>query len=177
MLCHMTGADSLHNRTKILHAENMSGQSSATTEAYVDRDAILAFFNPKPGRSTFFDWVNQGLVVRGPAKGYYKLNESLRRLRLPAVDAAQYLEEHRTQSKAEQLRQRHFLALTLVIPEALHVFTTEDIPNTLTDAEIDEVKGLVNSNEGELNANSITDATERLAFVGGALKALDVLSD
>jgi hypothetical protein len=52
----------------------------------VRREVIEGYFEPKIGRSTFFDLVESGKIVRVKGlRGYYRLNESLRRLGLPVV--------------------------------------------------------------------------------------------
>jgi hypothetical protein len=51
------------------------------------KEDILEYFHPSPGRSTFYDWKDRGLVVPASLskelKGYYKLNATLKRLGLP----------------------------------------------------------------------------------------------
>ena len=48
----------------------------------------MSFFEPPIGKSTFYDLVQQGVVVQVPApRGYYKLNTSLARLGLKGVSA------------------------------------------------------------------------------------------
>jgi len=52
----------------------------------VRREVIEKYFEPKLARSTFFDLVENGKIVRVKGlRGYYRLNESLRRLGLPSV--------------------------------------------------------------------------------------------
>ena len=53
---------------------------SGYPEGAVRRETISAYFDPPMARSTFHDFVNKGKIV--PVKGirgFYKLNESLRR--------------------------------------------------------------------------------------------------
>ena len=60
--------------------------SSAFPEFAVRRETISRFFDPPMARSTFHDFVNKGKIV--PVKGirgFYKLNDSLRRLGLREV--------------------------------------------------------------------------------------------
>ncbi len=67
-------------------------KSSARNEATdypefgVRKDTICNFFSPPMPSSTFHDRVNEGIIVpiKG-VRGYYKLNDSLRRLGLRAV--------------------------------------------------------------------------------------------
>jgi len=65
-------------------------------DIYVRREDILQYFNPPPGRATFYDWRDKGLVVPASSsrelKGYYKLNASLKRLGLPIRDVKAWRE-------------------------------------------------------------------------------------
>ena len=56
-------------------------------EFAVRREVIQAFFFPPIAKSTFYDLVRRGKIasVHG-VRGYYRLNESLRRLGMSAVD-------------------------------------------------------------------------------------------
>jgi len=59
----------------------------SSTEFAVRREVLERLFDPPIGRSTFFDLVERGKIakVRG-LRGYYRLNESLRRLGMPEVE-------------------------------------------------------------------------------------------
>ena len=53
----------------------------------VRSEVIRRFFHPPIGKSTFYDLVKRGRIAQVHGlRGYYRLNESLRRLGLPAVD-------------------------------------------------------------------------------------------
>jgi hypothetical protein len=57
-----------------------------TIDFAVRREIITSLFAPPIGKSTFFDLVKRGKIAKvGGLRGYYRLNESLRRLGLPAV--------------------------------------------------------------------------------------------
>jgi len=64
-----------------------TGQTEdATPEFVVRRESIARFFDPPLAASSFHDLVNRGKII--PMKGmrgYYLLNESLRRMGLPKV--------------------------------------------------------------------------------------------
>ena len=68
---------------------SVSSASSNTSEHSdfgVQREVISNYFPPPLPRSTFYDLVNKGKIVpiKGP-KGFYRLNDSLRRLGLREV--------------------------------------------------------------------------------------------
>ena len=57
------------------------------TEFAVRREVIERLFDPPIGRSTFFDLVERGKIAKVKGlRGYYRLNESLRRLGMPEVE-------------------------------------------------------------------------------------------
>jgi hypothetical protein len=57
------------------------------TEFAVRREVLERFFDPPIGRSTFFDLVERGKIAKVKGlRGYYRLNESLRRLGMPEVE-------------------------------------------------------------------------------------------
>jgi hypothetical protein len=88
-----------------------AGAASAPPEYAVRRETICQYFDPPLPRSTFHDLVNKGQII--PLKGlrgFYKLNESLKRLGLREV-AAPPKEPKRSLLEIAQL------ALTFIDPE------------------------------------------------------------
>lgn len=95
----------------------MSSPSSKKTsgncpEFAVRRETISAYFSPPLASSTFYDLVNKGRItpMKG-LKGYYCLNDSLRRLGLREVPS---LPDARRRSGEDIVR----LAFTVIDPEA-----------------------------------------------------------
>ena len=67
---------------------NEQAETKPNPDYAVDRETLTKFFHPPIGRSTFHDLVNRGKII--PVKGirgYYLLNESLRRMGLREVAA------------------------------------------------------------------------------------------
>ena len=62
------------------------GKATHCPEFVVRRETISGYFHPPLASSTFYDLVNDGKIVPLKAlKGFYKLNDSLRRLGLREV--------------------------------------------------------------------------------------------
>jgi hypothetical protein len=103
-----------------------SGNSDANFPEYgVRREIICGYFHPPMPRSTFHDLVNQGKIT--PFKyrrGFYKLNDSLRRLGLKEV--AELPKETPTRSTEGLIR----FAFSVIDPE---VFPD---PSWLLDVEV-----------------------------------------
>lgn len=56
-------------------------------DIFVRWEDIAKLFHPPPGPSTFFDWINQGLIVKARGiKGYYLLNATRVRLGMNPID-------------------------------------------------------------------------------------------
>ena len=63
------------------------GMRTSPTEFAVRREVLERLFDPPIGRSTFFDLVERGKIAKVKGlRGYYRLNESLRRMGMPEVE-------------------------------------------------------------------------------------------
>lgn len=154
----------------------MSGKSSNEAiedDLLVRRDAIMALFDPPIGTSAFNVRKNNGEFVSSKVRGFYLLNKTRKKLGMPPVDISGYRVEQEKVDETQLLRERYFLALTLVVPEALEVFTERNLPETLSFRDAETIQGMVKRYRDDLEVNGINDTTARLAFVGAALKALE----
>jgi len=147
---------------------------------FVRREEILSYFNPTPGRSTFFDWVNRGLVIPANVKGYYKLNATLKNLNLPQVDVVQRQKAmDASQRLVDRERALLFTALSTLVEETLFC-PADTLINALRPAEMNIVIDHVSQHTiaiEELNRSNMSDAEAglaRLAYVGGVLDAYDM---
>ena len=62
----------------------------------VFRDKIIKMFDPPPGRSTFFEWVNKGTVVKVLGlTGYFLLNATRKKVKLPLLDVKRFVAPRR----------------------------------------------------------------------------------
>ena len=136
----------------------------------VSREKILEMFDPPPGRSTFFEWVNKGLVVKARGlTGYYLLNATRKKVKMPLVDVKRYRAEQ--QASSDQPRKLVYSALVALVPEVHDIITEIDLPDSMTPAEFVHVKTLVSSYEEALVG--LNDSVEeRLRFCRGVLDAL-----
>ena len=119
-----------------------SNEPTGYPEYGVRKETICGYFSPPMPSSTFYDRVNEGIVV--PIKnmrGFYKLNESLKRLglrevsELPAVPVAR--------SSEDMLR----LAFHLIEPEVFPAPGWFLITEYLTSAEIHHLDLIVEKHE------------------------------
>ncbi|MDG1242808.1 MAG: hypothetical protein P8R37_04965 [Opitutae bacterium] len=134
----------------------------------VSREKILEMFDPPPGRSTFFEWVNKGLVVKARGlTGYYLLNATRKKVKLPLVDVKRYRAEQHT--SGDRSRQLVYTALVMLVSELNEVITEVDLPDTFTPAEYARVKDLIADYEQPLAG--LSDSVERLKFCRGVLDA------
>lgn len=144
---------------------NKTSPKSAATgfpEFGVGRETISKFFDPPMPRSTFYDFVNKGIIM--PLKGirgFYRLNDSLRRLGLREV--ATPPREASGPSTEDLVR----LAFTLIDP--VHF---PDPPWLLT-ADVVNVKdmdhALLLAQVHRENVEGLETSIEKLAYFGGVL--------
>lgn len=157
-----------------------------TSDLCVHREVILDFFHPKPGRTTFFDWVKEGKVVSAGVKSFYRLNATLLRFGLPEVD----IEEFQARQKKDNIdRERAllFTALTVLVEELLlcpadHLLTVLSEKEMAKLAKYVEIHARVldggdESVESDVPGDGrvpIMEPLERLSFCGAALDAYDL---
>jgi hypothetical protein len=128
-------------------------------------------FDPPPGRSTFFEWVNKGTVVKARGlTGYDLLNATRKKMKLPLIDVKRYRAEQ--QASSDQPRKLVYSALVMLVPEAHDIITEVDLPDTFTPAEYARVKNLMADYEQPLAG--LSDSVERLKFCRGVLDAQKV---
>jgi hypothetical protein len=138
-------------------------------EFAVRREAIQNFFDPPIAKSTFFDLVARGKVAKvKELRGYYRLNESLQRLGLSAVD--QLPAWGRDDLDPRALAD---IALALCMPGELPM-PSELLAHALTADEVLLVARLQRSYKAELV--NIHAAEERLNFAQGVRDAALMLS-
>ncbi len=133
----------------------------------VKREGISRFFDPPLPSSTFHDFVNKGMIVplKG-ARGFYSLNDSLRRLGLREVRSLPQVASRSTEDIAR-------LAFTmidpLIFPEPSWMLTVEE----LDARDIDHARLLADVHRESIEALGSTQ--ERLAYFGGVLDALAMI--
>ncbi len=133
----------------------------------VRRERIQALTDPPVPKSTFFDWVKKGKVVRAKGlRGYYLLNKTRKKLGLPQVDVSRQPETQDPFTPNSD-RSLTFLALGMIVQEALSVFVEEEVPELITMRDFFLVEAIVRKHKPALA--EIKDPVERLAYVGGAL--------
>lgn len=137
-------------------------------EFAVRRETISRYFDPPLAQSTFHDFVSKGKIV--PMKGirgFYLLNDSLRRLGLREVPS---LPESAKRSTEDILR----LAFTLIDPV---VFPP---PSWLLEAEVLDFNDADHARlQAEKHAdalNALANAEEKHAYLGGVLDANAMLA-
>lgn len=160
----------------------MSKKSEVIAEdLYVTRQVILEFFDPPPGRSTFFEWVNAGKIVSAGSgkvlKGYYALNASLQRLGLPLIDVSRYRERMKKVPAVARERQLLFAAMAALSEEVL-LCPADELPRELTPGDVEKIKGYVEMHRPALDpdlgsAHFLSDGLRRLAYAGGVLDQFD----
>ena len=135
----------------------------------VRREVIQNFFEPPIGKSTFFDLVNRGKIAEvKELRGYYRLNESLRRLGLPQVD-----ELPRAAAGGLDKRVLADIALDLCMPDELPV-PSELLTQALSADDVLEVLRLQGGYAQELSA--LHSHEERMAFAQGVKDAAYTLA-
>lgn len=108
----------------------------------VCRERILELFDPQPSKSTFFDWVNKGTIVKARGlQGYYLLNASRKKMRMPPIDVAAYRKRD-AESMNRQI-QLVYVAMTMIVPEIVSIINEFELPEVLTPREIIEIRRLI----------------------------------
>ncbi len=133
-------------------------------EFAVRAEAISRFFSPPLASSTFHDFVNKGQIV--PLKGirgFYLLNDSLRRLGLREVPCLPV--EASKHSMEDILR----LALTMVDPEVFPMPPWAVVQEEIDLRDIDHAKHLAEMHREAIE--SLESFQERAAYGAGALDA------
>ena len=133
-------------------------------EFAVRRETICRYFSPPLPSSTFYDLVNKGSVVplKG-LKGFYKLNDSLRRLGLREVPALPECADQR--SNEDILR----LALVLIDPELFPAPSWMLNVEALDLRDADHARLLADQHVGPING--LATVQEKLAYAAGMLDA------
>ncbi len=145
-------------------ASQSSSKSSSNPEFVVRRETISAYFHPPLPTSTFHDLVNKGKIV--PFKllrGFYKLNESLKRLGLKEVESLPA--EVQKRSMTEILQLAFTLIDPLIFPMPPWLMTVE----ALDDKDADHALLLSNIHREELDL--CESIQEKLAYFNGVLSA------
>ena len=156
-------------------------------DLFVRRETILGFFDPAPSRSTFFEWVQQGLVVPGgnsaALKGYYKLNESLARLELPMVDVGRWRKERNLDNGYNRARSLYRSTLAIFVEEIL-LTNTEEPADHLNSQEMEKMAKVYEAHRPYLDPTTppftedgvdypLKGLKERLAYCGGVLQSVE----
>ena len=134
-------------------------------EFLVTRDVILESFVPPIGTSTFFDMVNDGRIAKAKApRGYYRLNETRKRLGMPPI-----LE--RPVSEREKLSRRVLVQVALKVCLPHLILQPSELLDRrwLDQVDADELEKLVAGFDQELAAYSSDD--EKLEYAQGVLDA------
>lgn len=142
---------------------------SSSTEFAVRREVLERLFDPPIGRSTFFDLVERGKIAKVKGlRGYYRLNESLRRLGMPEVEK---IPGNAGGGEPMSGRVLADLALSLCIPEL--PLPSELLTHALSGHEVLKVMRLQRSYDFALRQTEST--AEQLAFAQGARDAAYLL--
>ncbi len=147
-----------------------SSSTNATTgcpEFAVRRETLGGFFDPPLPRSTFHDLVNKGKIcpVKG-LRGYYRLNDSLRRLGLREVSS---LPGSGERSQEDILR----LAFTIIDPVAFPAPSWMLMVEELDLKTVDHARLLADLHRESVEA--LSSMPLKLAYFGGALDALAMM--
>lgn len=135
----------------------------------VDQETLMRFFGPPIGKSTFYNLVRRGVIVKmQEVQGYYLLNESLVRLGLPHVSGLPV-----TPDAARRERQLVELALSLAAPDVVPVPSWMLTDARLTAHEKSHVALL--SMHHHRKMQDITLQPDRVAYLQGVLDAAEVL--
>ncbi len=135
---------------------------SSFPEYGVRRELISSYFDPPLARSTFHDLVNKGQIV--PMKGlrgFYRLNDSLRRLGLREVPN---LPESTNRSGEDLVR----LAFTLIDPDLFPSPPWLLFENAIDQTLVDHVLRIAEKHRDPIT--SLDGVVAKLAHFGGALE-------
>jgi hypothetical protein len=137
---------------------------SGYPEYAVRREIISRYFDPPLARSTFHDLVNKGKII--PIKGlrgYYRLNDSLRRLGLREVPNLP--QDPSTRTTEEILRLAFTQIDPLIFPAPAWMLAVEELdPKDVDHAQL--VAGLHRE-----TVNALESAEKKVAYFGGVLDA------
>lgn len=145
-------------------ASTRSTKPSNNPEFAVRRETISAYFHPPLPRSTFHDLVGKGMIIPIKAlRGFYKLNESLKRMGLKEVSSLPAEVEQR--SMEDILRLAFTLIDPLAFPMPTWLLTVEAIDNR----DIDHA--VLHSRIHFEPVNELGSVHEKLAYLNGVLAA------
>jgi len=135
-----------------------------TKDFAVRREVLDKFFEPPISKSAFYDLVKRGKIAElKELRGFYRLNESLRRLGLPPVDQLP-----RAPAGGLDKRVLADIALDLCTPDEQPI-PSELLDQALTGDEVLEVVRLKGAYRQELS--TLHSREERLAFAQGVKDA------
>ena len=137
-------------------------------EFAVRRERFNQFFDPPLARSTFHDLVNKGTIlpVKG-LRGFYRLNESLRRMGLREVTS---LPEVSRRSGEDIVR----LAFTLIDPNIFPAPAWLMRENPLDAQDVDHA--LLVAEKHRANVEALQTAQEKIAYQSGALDSEEMIT-
>jgi hypothetical protein len=150
--------------TGTLPTQSSNNPSSGFREFAVRSDKIISFFDPPISTSTFHDLVNKGRII--PMKGlrgYYLLNESLRRLDLREV--ASLPEDESIISLEDMARLAFTLIDPLLFPAPPWMLTVE----TLELKDVDHARRIADQHRDQVEA--LGSAEEKHHYFAGVLDA------
>ena len=138
-------------------------------EYAVRRETISGFFDPPLARSTFHDFVNKGIIlpIKG-IRGFYRLNDSLRRLGLREVPKIPKEDSRRSQEDVLRLAFTLIDAVLFPVPgwlmrEGEVEFREEEHARLLADLYRPEMESLGSYQEKLALAAGLLDAYSDLA--------------
>jgi hypothetical protein len=140
---------------------------SGYPEYAVRREIISRYFDPPLARSTFHDLVNKGKII--PIKGlrgYYRLNDSLRRLGLREVP---HLPKESKRTTEDILRLAFTQIDPLIFPAPAWMLAVEE----LDPKDVDHAMVVAGLHRETIEA--LESVTDKLAYFGGVLDAQAVL--
>ena len=137
-------------------------------EFAVRRESFDSYFDKPLPRSTFHDLVGKGIVVplKG-LKGFYKLNDSLRRLGLREVPS---LPDVTRRSGEELVR----LAFTLIDPDLFPAPSWMAREDPLDAQDVDHALRIAEKHRA--NVEALQTPQEKLAYQAGALDSEDMIA-
>ena len=139
-------------------------------EFAVRRETIGRFFDPPLPRSTFHDLVNKGKIV--PLKdlrGFYRLNDSLRRLGLREVPSLP--QEPAKRSTEDILRLAFTMLDPVIFPAPPWLLTVEELDLR----DIDQARFLATAHRD--NLADLGSVAMKLEYFGGVLAAQTLLEE
>jgi len=166
----------------------MTKKLQAADDLFVRRETILSFFDPRPSRSTFYEWVDKGLVIPGGnpkvLKGYYKLNESLARLELPMVDVDAWRKARSLGDEYKRTRSLYLSVMAIFVEEVL-LTNSNDLADHLNFQEMDKMAKVFKVHQPYLDPEfppfqkdgveyPLKNLKERLEYAGGVLSSVEL---